>query len=182
MPIDVFKAIRNPTTGESFRCLSNTPEAYVIEWIVQPGGFIPLEHVHLHQDENFKVEEGKLHLEIEGRAQTAGTGQEVTVKHGQRHIGGNTLGNVLRCTVEYRPGLDMQKFEQCFLGLIADGHIDKTGSVNVPMMGYCIARGKFLSAARPTSIPGPAFGLGLMAFSLMGAVNGWGKLYEKYTT
>ena len=71
MPIDVFKAIRNPTTGESFRCLSNTPEAYVIEWIVQPGGFIPLKHVHLHQDENFKVEEGKLHLEIEGRAQTA---------------------------------------------------------------------------------------------------------------
>jgi mannose-6-phosphate isomerase-like protein (cupin superfamily) len=180
MPTNVFKPITNPRTGETFRCLSSTPEAYVMEWIVQPGGFAALEHVHLHQIEVFKVEEGELTLEIEGQTSTTKAGDQITVLKGQRHIPRNASSSLLRCTVEYRPGLDMLRFEQCFLGLTLDGYLDRTGSVIVPMMGYCIARGRFQSAARPTSIPAPAFGLGLIAFSVMGAVQGWGALFERY--
>ena len=182
MPTNVFKAIQNTKTGESFRCLSSSPEVYVMEWIVQPGGFAPLEHIHLQQDEIFNVKQGELTLEVDGQVQTARVGEQITVKKGQRHTPRNAGQEVLVCDVEYRPGLDMLRFEQCFLGLIEDGHLDKTGSVIVPMMGYCIAKGRLQSAARPTSIPAPAFGLGLMAFSLIGAVNGWGRLFEKYTT
>ena len=56
MAIDLYQSFTNPVTKETFRCLSSTEEAYVMEWIVQPDGYVPFEHVHVHQDEIFHVQ------------------------------------------------------------------------------------------------------------------------------
>jgi len=47
MAIDLYQPFTNPVTKETFRCLSCTDEAYAMEWIVQPEGYVPFEHIHV---------------------------------------------------------------------------------------------------------------------------------------
>ena len=64
MAIDLYQSFTNPVTKETFRCLSSTEEAYVMEWIVQAEGYVPFEHIHLHQDEIFHVQQGEIRVLI----------------------------------------------------------------------------------------------------------------------
>ena len=65
MSIDLYKPFTNPVTKETFRCISSTPEAYTMEWTVDPGGYVPFEHVHVAQDEIFHVERGEIRALID---------------------------------------------------------------------------------------------------------------------
>ncbi len=179
MPIDVFKPITNPVTGETFRCLAADESAYVEEWTVQPGGYVPFEHIHLCQDEIFHIKSGEARFVIEGKEIIGKAGESVTVAKGHRHIAFNNKNEILQCIVEYRPGLDSLIFAQCFLGLILDGYYDKHGSPSIPRMGYCIKGCKALT--RPTNIPAAVFDIVINLFYFAGKVLGWKKLYKKYT-
>ena len=95
---------------------------------------------------------------------------------GARHIAYNNKTEILDCTVEYKPGLDHDKFMQCLVGLTNDGLLDKKGGVDIPRMGYLLIKMKAKSMARPTAIPSIIFNVALRVFYIRGILSGWGKL------
>ena len=181
MAINIYDSYTNPISGETFKGISITPEAFTMQWTLQPKGYVPFEHVHYHQDEIFHVRKGELKILIDGKEHIAGPGDTITVPKGQPHVASNNKNEVLDSIVEYRPALDHEKFNQCLCGLTADGYIDKKGGVSIPMMGFCLKKMKCQAMARPTNIPAPAFKMALNVFYVMGLLRGWSKLYRKYT-
>lgn len=181
MAVNVFEPYTNPVSGETFQCLSADESAYIMRWAVQPGGYVPFEHIHLQQDEIFHIHQGSLRVLIEGEEQVAQAGETLVVPQGKRHIAFNQGDGVLDCTVEFRPGLDYLKVAQCVAGLLQDGDYDKHGAINIPKMGYFLKHMNCQSMTRPTSIPAPVFGLALFVFHMTGVFRGWKKIYRRYT-
>ena len=60
MPVNIYEPITNPISGETFKALSFSKEAFVMQWIVQPKGYVPFEHIHLKQEEIFRVKKGEM--------------------------------------------------------------------------------------------------------------------------
>jgi quercetin dioxygenase-like cupin family protein len=181
MAIDLYQSFTNPVTKETFRCLSSTDDAYVMEWIVQPDGYVPFEHIHISQDEIFHVQQGAIRVVINRQEQIGTRGQTVTVPRGVRHIAYNNSPEVLSCIVEYKPGLDIFKSFQCFSGLTYDCDIDRRYGINIPKMMYFMRKMNAKALARPTGVPGPIFALLMNIFYMAGSLAGWEKLYKKYT-
>jgi quercetin dioxygenase-like cupin family protein len=181
MAIDLYQPFTNPVTKETFRCLSCTEEAYVMEWIVAPEGYVPFEHIHVSQDEIFHVKQGEIRVKINRQEQFGRTGQMVTVPHGVRHIAYNNILETLVCIVEYRPGLDISKWFQCFGGLTNDRDVHGRYGINIPKMMYFMKKMNAKAIARPTNVPAPIFGLLVSSFYLVGELAGWERLYKRYT-
>lgn len=181
MAVDLYKPFTNPITRETFRCISSTPKAYTMEWIVAPGGHVPFEHVHVNQDEIFHVQHGEIRAMIDGREYLGKTGDVVTVLRGVKHIAYNDKSEPLVCIVEYKPGLDHYTTMQCFAGLTLDGMIDRKGLVNIPKIMYMLKRANVLSLPRPSFVPELFFRWGMNAFYLLGTMMGWESLFIKYT-
>lgn len=181
MAIDLYKPFTNPITRETFRCISSTPEAYVMEWSVAPGGYVPFEHVHVAQDEIFHVEQGEIRALIARKEHVGRAGDTVIVPRGVRHIAYNDRDVPLVCTVEYKPGLDHYTTMQCFAGLTLDGEIDRRGLVNIPKIMYLLRRGGILSLPRPAFAPDFLFRLGMEFFYRVGSIIGWESLFRRYT-
>ena len=181
MAIDLYQSFTNPVTKETFRCLSSTEEAYVMEWIVQPDGYVPFEHIHLHQDEIFHVQQGEIRVLINHREHIGIKGQTVTVPRGVRHIAYNNSAEVLICIVEYKPGLDIFRSFQCFGGLTHDSDIDPRYGINIPKMMYFMKKMNMKALARPAYLPNPIFNLLMNIFYVTGSLAGWESLYKKYT-
>src|SRR5687767_10140296 len=153
MAVDLYQPFSNAVTGETFRCLSSTEEAYITEWSVQPAGFVPFEHIHPNQDEIFHVKQGEMRAVINGKEHIAAAGQTITIPRGARHVASNNKPEVLLCVLEYRPGLDSYKVFQCFGGLSLDNDTDRHGIVNVPKMLYFLEKIHAGTLARPTYLP-----------------------------
>jgi mannose-6-phosphate isomerase-like protein (cupin superfamily) len=136
MAINLYEGFTNNISGESFRCLSYDEKAFVFEFLVEPEGAVPFEHIHLNQDEIFHVISGQVRLVIDGKEHLGRAGDSITVPKGKRHVAFNDTQETLKCTVEYRPGLDNYKFFQCFAGLTLDKDVDKKGEINIPKMLY----------------------------------------------
>jgi quercetin dioxygenase-like cupin family protein len=180
MAVNIFERNINPISGEAFRGISFDKDAFVMEWTVQPDGYVPFEHIHLNQDEIFHVKCGELKIRLDNREYIAVAGESITVPKGTRHIAYNNKKDILNCIVEYKPALDHDKFMQCFIGLINDNLLDKKGGINIPRMGYCLIKMKAKSMARPTAIPALIFDIALRSFYIRGVLSGWSKLYNKY--
>ncbi len=181
MAIDLSQPFTNPITRETFRCLASTEEAYVMEWTAQPGGYVPFEHIHTHQDEIFHIKQGEMRAKIGGREQIGKTGDTVCVPRGVRHIAFNDHPEMLICIVEYKPGLDHYKTMQCFAGLTLDNDLDKRGLINIPKIMYLLRRINARSLPRPAFLPEWMFRWGMNVFYGIGAILGWERLYRKYT-
>jgi quercetin dioxygenase-like cupin family protein len=180
MAVDIFQKSINPVSGEAFRGISFDQEAFVMEWTLQPDGYVPFEHIHLNQDEIFHVKSGELKVLLNNKEYIVRSGESITVPKGIRHIAYNNKKEILNCIVEYKPGLDHDKFMQCLVGLTNDNLLDKKGGIDIPKMGYCLIKMKAKSMARPTAIPSFVFSFALRIFYIRGVLSGWSKLYNKY--
>ncbi len=153
-----------------------------MEWIVQPGGYVPFEHVHINQDEIFHVQQGEIRVKINGHVHIGEAGQTVFIPRGLKHIAYNNRPEKLVCIVDYKPGLDHYKTMQCFAGLTLDGDIDRSGMVNIPKIMYLLKKAKARSLPRPAFVPDLLFRLGMNVFYPVGQLFGWESLYQKYTS
>ena len=152
-----------------------------MEWIVQPQGYVPFEHIHISQDEIFHVKQGEIRVVINRREQIGGVGQMLIVPRGTRHIAYNNTPETLVCVVEYKPGLDISRSFQCFSGLTCDGDVYGRYGINIPKMMYFMKRMNAQALARPSSVPGPVFDVLMNIFYVYGSLAGWEKLYKRYT-
>ena len=180
MPVDLYQPFTNPITGETFKCISYSPESYVMEWALAPKGYVPFEHIHYYQDEIFYVESGRLKLKVEGKEHILNPGEQFTVPMGAAHVAENNGDETLKCIVSYNPGSDYYTFSQCFIGLQYDGEYNKKGQINVPKMAYFIHATKCKALARPTTIPKLAFKFVVPFFGVIGSVAGWNKQLARY--
>jgi quercetin dioxygenase-like cupin family protein len=181
MAVDLSLPFFNPVTGETFRLLEVSQQAYLTEWHVQPGGYVPFEHVHLNQDEVFHVEAGRLQVRIDGRERQAGPGETLTVRRGRRHLARNSGEETLRCRLEYRPALDTFQVFQCFSGLTRDGELNRRGLVHPLKMMYFMQKMRARALGRPSGIPTPLFRALMLAALPLGEVLGWQAQYRRYT-
>lgn len=181
MAIDLYKGFTNKIAGETFVCTSAEEAAFCFDWIVQPEGYVPFNHIHLNQDEVFYIKEGELRMVIDGKESIVRKGECITVPKGSRHIACNNKPSVLHCAVEYRPGLDIDKIFQCFGGLTIDGDVSKNGTINIPKMLYFSKKMKAQSITRPSRIPAAIFTLASGFFFIAGTLLGWNRLLVKYT-
>ena len=152
-----------------------------MEWTVNPGGYVPFEHVHVAQDEIFHVEKGEIRAQIDRHDHFGKAGDTVIAPRGIRHIAYNDKDVPLICTVEYRPGLDHYTTMQCFAGLTIDGQVDGRGLVNIPKIMYLLKKGNIVSLPRPAFAPDFAFRFGMIFFYAVGSMLGWETLYKRYT-
>ena len=181
MATSIYQPCTNPVTGETFKAISFDKDAFVMQWTVQPKGYVAFEHIHLNQDEIFHIEKGEIKIVMNGKEHIAAQGDTVTVLKGVAHIAYNNKENILDCVIEYKPALDHDTFMQCFCGLVNDRLLDTKGGIDIPRMGYFLTRMKARCMTRPTEIPAPLFNLALRFFYFRGVLSGWKKLYEKYT-
>lgn len=181
MAVDPTQPFTNPITKETFRCISSTAEAYTMEWTVQPGGYVPFEHIHVAQDEVCHVKQGKIRARVDGLERFGTTGDTLTIPCGSRHIAYNDSGEALVCIVEYRPGLDVFTSFQCFSGLTQDNDLGLVYGIHVPKMMFFMKKLNIAALVRPAFIPAPLFRLGLGMFGMFGDLLGWEKLCRKYT-
>jgi uncharacterized cupin superfamily protein len=179
--INLYAGFSNEITGEAFRCISYNKEACVFEWVVQPGGYVPFEHIHMSQDEVFHIKKGEVTIFIDEKEYIGRAGDTITVPKGKRHICRNNSAGIMTCIVEYRPGLDQYKFFQCFAGLTMDRYMDKKGQINITKMLYFSQKMKAQCMTRPANIPAPFLKLTANLFYIIGFFSGWNKLYKKYT-
>ena len=179
--VNLYKGFTNEVTGETFRCISNTKNACVFEWVVQPNGYVPFSHIHLNQDEIFHVRKGEVRIIVDGTEVIGKPGDYVRVPKGKPHIAFNNTPQILECEVSLEPGLDTFQFFQCFGGLTNDKQMDKNGQINVPKMLYFTKRMKARCLARPTFIPQPLFYVALRICYVLGGLLGWEKDYIRYT-
>lgn len=181
MPVNLYEPFTNVITGETFRCISYTKEAYISEWTVQPSGFVPFPHTHPNQDEVFHVRQGKLQALVNGVEHVATAGETLVIPRGAKHLASNPLNETLVCTLEYRPGLDSYKIFQCFGGLTASNQLTPGGIPHPLKMLYFVGKIKAQTLAIPTYTPAPLFLLGTKIFYRLGTLLGWEKLYKEYT-
>ena len=152
-----------------------------MEWTVHPGGYVPFEHVHVHQDEIFHVQRGEIRARVRGVTHFGKAGDILTVPHGTRHIAFNDRDEPLVCIVEYKPGLDHYKTMQCFAGLTLDCLYDKRGLVDIPKIMFLLKKANARSLTRPAFAPAWLFQVGMHAFFTLGSLLKWEALYQKYT-
>lgn len=179
--LDLYEGFTNKITGETFKVLSNNSNSITFHWTVQPYGYVPFEHIHLHQDEIFHIKKGQARLVIDGKETIAKPGDIVRVRKGMPHIIFNDQPALLDCLVSYEPGLDTFKFFQCFGGLTIDDDMNKKGQINVPKMLYFTKRMNARCLARPTTLPAMLFGAALTICYAIGKLLGWEKDYLRYT-
>lgn len=180
MATNLYESFTHSITGETFTCLSFNKESYTMEWVVQPQGYVPFEHIHYYQDEIFYIKKGSLKFLISGKEVTAGPGETIIIPKGTSHIAENYLNETVECKVEYKPGLDYYTFFQCFIGLLKDKEYDNKGRVNIPKMAYFMYKTKCNAMARPTFIPAPVFSFMMVFFGFVGSLLGWEKQLKKY--
>lgn len=182
MAIDLYQPFTNPITRETFRCISFTEKAFIMEWTVHPGGYVPFEHVHVNQDEIFHIQRGEMRVKLKGITKIGKAGDTLTVLRGTPHIAFNDKDEPLVCIVEYNPGLDHYKTMQCFAGLTLDCDYDRRGLVNVAKIMFMLKKVNALSLTRPAFAPDWLFQFGMNIFFSIGSILKWETLYEKYTT
>ena len=180
MATNIYEPCVNPVSGKLFKGISFTEDAFMMQWTLQPKGYVPFAHIHLNQDEIFHIKAGEIRLQINGKEYFTKAGESITVPKGMKHIAYNNKNEILDCIVKYRPGLDHDKFMQCLIGLTDDKLFDKKGGVDIPKMGFCLTKMKAKSMARPAAIPLVLFSIALKVFYIRGVMSGWNKLYNRY--
>lgn len=181
MPTNIYETCTNPISGETFRTISFDENAYIMQWKLEPKGYVPFEHIHLNQDEIFHIKKGEMLIVMNGNDHIVKEGESITVPKGTAHKAYNNKEEVLDSIVEYRPGLDHDRFMECLCGLTNDKYLDNKGGISIPRMGYFLKRMNAKCMARPTEIPAPMFNIALVFFYIRGLISGWSSLYNKYT-
>jgi mannose-6-phosphate isomerase-like protein (cupin superfamily) len=133
----------NPLTGEKVLVLESSEETagarMVAELAVEEGGFVPGgEHVHDNSAEHFEVLEGRIAFVVDGKEQTLGAGERITVEPGGWHRWWNAGEGEVRARVRVEPTLRFQEAILVLWGLCADGHTNKKGTPS-PLLGALLA-------------------------------------------
>ena len=147
--------IENKVTGETMRFVltgrETAGELLRIEMAVRPGGFVPAEHVHPHQEERFQITSGRITLRIGGQERLYTAGDDIAVPAGTPHVWWNSGADELRVMLEFRPAGRFDEFITTFFAMAAAGRMNARGLPRDPLqMGVTLAEYRdAIRAVRP---------------------------------
>jgi quercetin dioxygenase-like cupin family protein len=173
--------LANTATGETITFLETaeqTDGAYtLIECTVEPGGGVPMAHVHPSQTETFEVLSGVLAMRLGRDRIVAEPGDVVTVAPGRVHGFENASAYpvTFRCTVA--PALEFERFIETMFALGADGKLNGRGLPS-PLRLAAIANAHFADSRAPY-IPAWLQKAGLASGALVAKAFGYGPSYER---
>ena len=131
-PYEVFM---NPVMGHEYRLLERDTDAdgeflrAQVRYRADANHFA--EHIHIHQDETFKVLSGELVVTIDGSDRTLGEGEQITLSAGTPHFHWTTPGIETRVLYEVRPLQFMDTLLRTLATLAQDGRTDAEGVPNL---------------------------------------------------
>lgn len=118
----------NPKNGEYFEFIKTASETggafTTIKVLIKKGGFKPVMHKHLDQEETFEVISGQLTYILEGKAPvTLGPGEKVTLPRGVGHTHFNDTDSDLVMYQTASPSLDFEPFIKSLHHHIINGNM-----------------------------------------------------------
>lgn len=143
----------NPVTGERMEVLERTEERLLIDFLIAPGGAVPLEHIHPGSSEGFRVLRGRLMLSIDGRVSTAGPGDHHVVPSGVSHAWWNSGETEAHLELEVRPPGRFGAVISTMFQLARDGETDAAGKPS--LLQLALMANELRDTARPSSPPLP---------------------------
>ena len=81
-----IETLENPVTGETMHVLESNDETFVIEYVLEPHGRIPLEHFHPGVEQEFAIKSGEMHITVDGEHMTIGAGETKTSPPSSMHF------------------------------------------------------------------------------------------------
>jgi quercetin dioxygenase-like cupin family protein len=129
--------VANPVTGERFTftdtAASSGGELLAFDFALQPGGAVPIAHVHPAQTERFAVVSGRMRFRVGRRRVEAGPGDVVEVAPGVAHSFSNAGAEEARLHVEVRPALAMEEMFADVVELAQAGRMTRRGLPRSPL-------------------------------------------------
>lgn len=121
----------SPTTKSQMTFVVTTEqsagERIVVEFENQPDDIGPPRHLHPHQQEEYRVIDGELTIEMDGDEQVLGAGESIVVPPGTPHTFHNAGTRPVRFTSEHTPALNWERFITTLYDLDYDGRCNKKG-------------------------------------------------------
>lgn len=160
------KRISNPVNGQAIQFLTTAKDSkgVVLEMVStwQPASKPPSRHFHPIQDERFRVLEGELTVELNGKKQTLREGDSVHIPANTVHGMWNESAKPTVVHWSVFPALQTEYFLETSMGLAADGKVGKKGMPDILQVAL-LAR-KYRQEFR---LPQPAFLLQQCLFLLL---------------
>jgi quercetin dioxygenase-like cupin family protein len=125
------QTLENPVTGERFTfthtAAATGGELLAFDFALEPGGAVPIPHVHPIQTERFEVVEGRMRFRVGLRTRVAGPGDVIEVAPGVAHSFANAGDQVARLRVEVRPALAMEDMFAEVIAMAEAGRMNRRG-------------------------------------------------------
>ncbi len=116
--------------GETVRfrkTAASTTDTVEFDFFLNPGGLVPVYHIHDGITEIFSVSRGTLTIRLPDGEHQVVSGQTLTVPAGTPHQPRNLTDDVVEVRVVYSPAGRMDEFLTQFFGLVNEGRTSATG-------------------------------------------------------
>lgn len=130
--------IVNPRTGQRMIFRQTASETagdlLQIECFSPPSTAREPEHIHPYQENRFELLSGTLRFRVQGREQTVGPGEVITIPPGTPHRFWNDSDEEARYIQEFRPAMEIGAFFERLFGLARDGKLTDKGAPGIMQM------------------------------------------------
>lgn len=158
--------IEHPVTGERIiwrKTAKDTGgELLQADLMVQPHGFVAVDHIHPLQEEHFEIVSGNIKFRINGMERELHTGETATIPSRTPHLWWNDDDQEAHVLVELRPALRTEELFETFFGLAQAGKVNKkTGLPNLLIMALVFQefKNEICPAQPPVVVQRVLFGL-----------------------
>ena len=176
------KRITNPVNQQTIEFIATAKDTngqeleMVATW--EPHTFQPALHYHPYQDEIFKVLEGELTLNLNGKKVQMQKGESVLIASGMVHSMWNDSSQRVVVNWKVFPAMDTEYFLETGVGLAADGKTGRNGMPDILQIALLAQRFR-----REFRLIKPSYWLQRILFSLLiplALLSGRKAVYEKY--
>lgn len=169
--MQVGEIYENPVTGEHMEVLEATDDALVLDFRVEPGGAVPIPHVHPSFTETFAVLEGELSLRVGRDVSVVRPGERSVVPPGVAHAWWNAGESPARMRLEIHPPGRFADMISTMFQLARDGETDATGKPS-PLQLVMTAR-ELRDCVHAASPPLPLQRVGLALLAPLARLRGY---------
>ena len=170
-------------TGERFTFLETAQDTdgdlLRLDYFMRPHGFVPVEHVHLRQEERFEVLSGTPRFRVAGEERDASPGQKVVIPSETPHVLWNPRDEEIHLIIELRPALRTETVFGTGFGLARDGKTDRKGWPT--LLQLAVLAGEYKDELVPANrlLRAASANAGLLA--PVGRLFGYRARYERYS-
>jgi mannose-6-phosphate isomerase-like protein (cupin superfamily) len=176
----------NPASKERFvwrhTAASTGGEFAEFELILDEGASVAAAHVHPHQREDFRLEQGVLDLRVARRKERLEPGAERSVPPATAHAWWNAGQEEARVVVRLTPAMRSEDWFETFCGLARDGKANKKGLPRNPLQLFVMAheyRREFGLPSAPVRAAAAPF---VALLAAVGRAAGFRSRYPEYSS